>query len=73
GAVFADAGTLFGNDVDLRGDGIEGEDASLRASVGVGVVWQSPFGSLRLDYAIPVLKEDFDKTQNFKFGINNQF
>ncbi|MBX4872760.1 MULTISPECIES: outer membrane protein assembly factor BamA [Rhizobium] len=74
GAVFADAGTLFGNDVELLGsDQAEGTSASLRASVGVGVVWQSPFGALRLDYAIPVLKEDFDKTQNFKFGINNQF
>ncbi|MGO7815595.1 BamA/TamA family outer membrane protein, partial [Rhizobium ruizarguesonis] len=54
-------------------DQAEGTSASLRASVGVGVVCQSPFGALRLDYAIPVLKEYFDKTQNFKFGINNQF
>lgn len=73
GAVFADAGTLFGNDVDPRGDSVNGVDASLRASVGVGLMWASPFGTLRVDYAIPVLKEDFDKTQHFKFGINNQF
>ncbi|MBB3440403.1 outer membrane protein insertion porin family [Rhizobium sp. BK379] len=74
GAVFADAGTLFGNDVELLGaDTEEGDGSSLRASVGVGVIWQSPFGALRVDYAIPVLKEDFDKTQRFKFGINNQF
>lgn len=73
GAVFADAGTLFGNEVDPRGDSVNGEDASLRASVGVGLMWASPFGTLRVDYAIPVLKEDFDKTQHFKFGINNQF
>ncbi|MDP9809246.1 outer membrane protein insertion porin family [Rhizobium tibeticum] len=73
GAVFADAGTLFGNDVDPRGDSVNGDDASLRASVGVGLMWASPFGTLRVDYAIPVLKEDFDKTQHFKFGINNQF
>ncbi|NLS06812.1 outer membrane protein assembly factor BamA [Rhizobium sp. P32RR-XVIII] len=74
GAVFADAGTLFGNDVTLRGnDKLEGDNADLRASVGLGIVWQSPFGALRVDYAIPVVKEDFDKTQYFKFGINNQF
>lgn len=73
GAVFADAGTLFGNKVDSLGDGVNGEDASLRASVGLGIIWASPFGTLRVDYAVPVLKEDFDKTQNFKFGINNQF
>ncbi|WP_086996487.1 outer membrane protein assembly factor BamA [Rhizobium sullae] len=74
GAVFADAGTLFGNEVQLgAGDSLEGDSADLRASVGVGLVWQSPFGALRVDYAIPVAKEDFDKTQYFKFGINNQF
>ncbi len=74
GAVFADAGTLFGNKVNVSGsEFVNGEDASLRASVGVGIVWNSPFGALRVDYAIPVLKEDYDKVQNFKFGINNQF
>lgn len=74
GAVFADAGTLFGNKVNVSGsEFVNGEDASLRASVGVGIVWNSPFGALRVDYAIPVLKEDYDKVQHFKFGINNQF
>ncbi|MGR6465663.1 outer membrane protein assembly factor BamA [Rhizobium sp. PAMB 3182] len=73
GAVFADAGTLFGNEVSLGGDTAEGTDASLRASVGLGVVWGSPFGAIRFDYAVPVLKEDYDKTQNFRFGIANQF
>ncbi|TCL74017.1 Beta-barrel assembly machine subunit BamA [Rhizobium sp. BK251] len=74
GAVFADAGTAFGNDVDILGtDVAEGTGSSLRASVGVGVVWLSPFGALRVDYAVPVAKEDFDKTQNFRFGIANQF
>ncbi|MEZ2130653.1 MULTISPECIES: outer membrane protein assembly factor BamA [unclassified Sinorhizobium] len=74
GAVFADAGTLYGNKVDVLGtDVAEGTGASLRASVGLGVIWQSPFGALRFDYAFPVLKEDFDETQRFRFGINNQF
>lgn len=73
GAVFADMGSLYGNEVDLRGESADGTGSSLRASVGLGVVWQSPFGALRIDYAIPVIKEDFDKVQHFKFGINNQF
>jgi outer membrane protein insertion porin family len=72
GAVFADAGTLFGNEVS-GASGAEGTNASLRASVGLGIVWGSPFGAIRFDYAVPVLKEDFDKTQNFRFGIANQF
>jgi outer membrane protein insertion porin family len=74
GAVFADAGTLFGNKVPVNSpEFVNGDDATIRASVGVGLVWNSPFGALRVDYAVPVLKEDFDKVQNFKFGINNQF
>ncbi|WP_337269864.1 outer membrane protein assembly factor BamA [Oryzifoliimicrobium ureilyticus] len=73
GAVFADAGTLFGNKVNTFGQQVDGSDAALRASVGLGLVWNSPFGALRVDYAVPVAKEDYDKVQNFRFGINNQF
>ncbi|MCZ4089438.1 MULTISPECIES: outer membrane protein assembly factor BamA [Sinorhizobium] len=75
GALFVDAGTLYGNDVELTGAGefARGTDASLRASVGVSLIWASPFGPLRVDYAVPVAKEDFDEVQNFKFGINSSF
>ncbi|WP_075288866.1 outer membrane protein assembly factor BamA [Pararhizobium arenae] len=74
GAIFADAGTLYGNDVDTRADDdIVGTDMSIRASVGVGLLWASPFGPLRVDYAIPVAKEDFDRVQNIKFGISSSF
>jgi outer membrane protein insertion porin family len=73
GALFADAGSLWGNDVDTSGETVRGTDASIRASVGVGVTWASPFGALRFDYAVPVLKEDFDETQEFRFSMANQF
>lgn len=72
GAVFADAGTLFGSDLASDG-GAQGTDMSLRASVGAGLVWNSPFGALRVDYAVPVAKEDFDETQEFRFSMANQF
>ncbi|GGF84104.1 outer membrane protein assembly factor BamA [Rhizobium wenxiniae] len=72
-AAFADAGTLYGNDVKTSGTDIEGTGMSWRASVGVGVMWASPFGNIRMDYAIPVLKEDFDETQEFRFSMANQF
>lgn len=73
GAVFADAGTLYGNDVDTSGDIVEGTSMSWRASVGASLIWSSPFGPLRVDYAIPVAKEDFDQEQRFKFGISSSF
>jgi outer membrane protein insertion porin family len=72
-AAFADAGTLYGNDVDKLGSDVEGTGMSWRASVGAGVMWASPFGNLRFDYAVPVVKEDFDETQEFRFSMANQF
>lgn len=74
GAVFADAGTLYSNQVKMApGETVQGNNSSLRASVGVGLIWASPFGPLRVDYAWPIAKEDFDKVQNLKFGISSSF
>lgn len=74
GAVFADAGTVFG-----ATDGAKSiipnlqDDSSLRSSVGVSVLWNSPLGPLRFDYAFPITKESYDKTQNFRFGAATRF
>ncbi|MBB4121752.1 outer membrane protein insertion porin family [Martelella radicis] len=73
GAAYLDAGSAWGNSVELAGTAIEGTDFSIRASGGVGLIWNSPFGDLRFDYAIPFVKEDFDETQRFRFGIANTF
>jgi outer membrane protein insertion porin family len=45
----------------------------VRTSVGVGLIWQSPFGPLRFDYAIPLTKGQFDRVQEFKFGGGTSF
>lgn len=71
-SVFADAGTLYGSKV-ANTAGILGTDSALRASVGAGITWASPFGALRFDYAVPVAKEDYDKEQRFRFSMANQF
>jgi outer membrane protein insertion porin family len=74
GAVFVDAGTLYGNDVKtVAADKVRGTEMSLRASVGASIIWASPFGPLRVDYAVPIKKESFDEVQRFKFGIATQF
>ena len=44
-----------------------------RASVGAGLIWASPFGPLRVDYAVPVVKEDTDEVQEFNFGMSTRF
>lgn len=70
GAVFADSGTLFGTSPTVsRSAGIVSTSASLRASVGAGLIWDSPIGALRADYAFPLAKQSYDKTQPFSFGM----
>ncbi|MBZ9812197.1 outer membrane protein assembly factor BamA [Mesorhizobium sp. CA7] len=71
GAVFADAATLYGNN--LVGVDSSSTGMKLRASVGVGLMWASPFGPIRIDYAIPVKKESTDNVQEFNFGIATRF
>ncbi|MGY4417398.1 outer membrane protein insertion porin family [Bradyrhizobium sp. LB7.1] len=45
----------------------------IRSSVGVGLIWQSPFGPLRFDYALPLSKGKYDRTQEFRFGGGTSF
>ena len=45
----------------------------VRTSVGVGIIWASPFGPLRFDYAVPLTKGQFDRVQQFKFGGGTSF
>ena len=45
----------------------------VRTSVGVGLIWASPFGPLRFDYAVPITKGQFDRVQQFKFGGGTSF
>jgi outer membrane protein insertion porin family len=71
GAVFADAATLYGSELDTIKAG--SDDMNWRASAGIGLMWASPFGPLRIDYAIPLAKEKTDDTQEFNFGISTRF
>ena len=73
GAVFADAATLYGSKINTPGVTQTSVDMQLRASVGIGLMWASPFGPIRIDYAIPVKKEATDDIQEFNFGISTRF
>lgn len=70
GALFSDFGTTWK-------PGVKGptviDKRSVRASVGVGLSWSSPFGPLKIDYAIPVKKQKFDDTQRFLFGFSSRW
>jgi outer membrane protein insertion porin family len=76
GGFFVDAGTLFGNDVKVKEPTkgkLHGVGMDWRVATGASLIWASPFGPLRVDYAIPVMKQDHDIIQNLKFGISTAF
>lgn len=70
GHTFTDVGSLW--NLDEGSAGIF-EENSIRATAGVGVSWQSPFGPIRVDLAVPYAKEDFDKEENFRFDFGTRF
>jgi outer membrane protein insertion porin family len=119
GALFADAGTLFGynsrRNFDVNGDGfINGtspvtgrcnfnafnvgvepecvnvrDSATIRSSVGASILWNSPLGPIRFDYAYALTKDEGiavyvpilgkyghvgkDQTQAFRFSGGSRF
>jgi outer membrane protein insertion porin family len=41
---------------------------AVRSSVGAGLIWDSMFGPIRVDYAYPIAKQPYDITQRFQFS-----
>jgi len=77
-AIFADAGQLLNyvgpTSWDVTGETLTASgNGNIRSSVGVGLIWDSPFGPLRFDLAYALTKESFDHTQIFRFGGGTRF
>jgi outer membrane protein insertion porin family len=49
------------------------DTAAPRVSVGASLIWDSPFGPLRFDFAYPILKQPYDRLQWFQFGGGTHF
>ncbi|WP_414471140.1 outer membrane protein assembly factor BamA [Microvirga sp. M2] len=106
GAVFADAGTLFGYEgpTQFNVGGVFAPDGGftcnapgqpqncivvldshkIRSSVGASILWSSPLGPIRFDYAFALSKEEgiegangvrlgADRTQAFRFSGGTRF
>ncbi|WP_295557307.1 outer membrane protein assembly factor BamA [uncultured Hyphomicrobium sp.] len=82
GAVFADAGSLFNaNDLAKSLDGKSNaengitlaDDSTIRSSVGASIMWNSPVGPIRMDFAKALSKEKYDEEQFFRFGASTKF
>jgi outer membrane protein insertion porin family len=83
GAAFTDFGTVFGTPEETSTVGNNGctlasgctvfDTLTFRASVGAGLIWQSPFGPLRFELAYPILKAKYDEAEYFRFSIGTRF
>ena len=81
GAVFADAGSLFGasipagtpSDCAVATDVCLADTSAIRSSVGASLMWASPVGPIRMDFAKVLSKQAFDEEQFFRFGAATKF
>ena len=49
------------------------DDYAIRASAGLSVFWRSPMGPIRLDFSQIIKKQDYDKTELFRFSTGTRF
>ncbi|HVY84832.1 MAG TPA: outer membrane protein assembly factor BamA [Caulobacterales bacterium] len=83
-ALFAEFGTLGIIDADSRqtrvitsGNTVTtlyvDDSPSFRASAGLTVFWDSPFGPVQFDFAEPLAYEDYDRRESFRFSTRTRF
>jgi outer membrane protein insertion porin family len=86
GAFFADAGSLYGTDANnfaqrylsahpgcCTYSGIYDNSNDVRVTAGASIIWNSPIGPLRADFAYVIKKEAGDQTEVFRFGAATKF
>jgi outer membrane protein insertion porin family len=77
-AAFADAGSLWNYKSEtswaVTGETMQvADNMAVRSSVGMGLIWDSPLGPLRFDFAYAVTKQSYDQTQFFRFSGGTKF
>ena len=70
---FVDAGTVWGGGAGTTPGSCSGASDCLRYSTGVGLSWQSPFGPIKIVYAVPLNKGRTDKTESIQFQLGTGF
>lgn len=78
-SLFADVGTLglLDNRYRVNSLGVRdaniADDLSLRASAGISIHWKSPMGPIKFDLSQIIGKQEYDKTETFRFSTSTQF
>jgi outer membrane protein insertion porin family len=84
GGLFMDAGAVWGLDDNSysafnQADPTAAQrfsvddDIKIRAAAGASIFWRSPFGPIRFNFAKPILKEDNDRDEFFRFTAGTRF
>jgi outer membrane protein insertion porin family len=74
-ALFSDTGSLWATNASsvssmatsLSPSQQIANSRAVRSSVGASLIWDSPFGAMRVDYAYPIAKQPYDVTQRLQF------
>ena len=72
GHAFTDVGSLSHVQISTPNPNVV-DNGSVRAASGLGLQWRSPMGPIGIDFAVPFLKESYDKTQQFRFNFGTRF
>lgn len=75
-SIFSDFGSIWGVDIPSGSAYTRSQfhnDKALRASVGVGLIWVTTMGPLRIDIAKPIKKQQYDETRALLFSFSTLF
>ncbi|WP_461307263.1 outer membrane protein assembly factor BamA, partial [Albidovulum sp.] len=72
GGLFADVGSVWGLD-NTVGTGVIDDSLHLRSVIGFSLFWDTAIGPLRFNFTKALVKENYDKEQNFDLTISTQF
>ena len=66
---FVDIANIWGVDYDNKLD----DSGSIRSSTGIALDWFTPIGPLNFSLALPISRENTDKTETFRFNLGTTF
>ena len=68
-----DPARIVGSTADTTTVELTKDAMGLRASAGLSVGWDSPFGPIRFDFSEIIRKEEYDRTETFRFSTSTRF
>ena len=73
GSVFSDFGALWNSGENPAVGGPILDSNQIRVTAGIGALWRSPFGPVKVSLAEPIRRQTFDRTELFRFSFGSRF